>query len=43
MSDYGSMRALDVWYDVISLNRVLKEVARAEERGRIAQRVEKAR
>jgi uncharacterized protein (DUF2252 family) len=43
MSDYGSMRALDVWYDVISLNRVLKEVTRAEDRGRIAQRVEKAR
>lgn len=42
MSDYGSMRALDVWYDTISLKRVLKEVAREEDRGRIAQRVEKA-
>lgn len=43
MVDYGSMRALDVWYDTISLKRVLKEVAREEDRGRIAQRVEKAR
>jgi len=41
MSDYGSMRALDVWYDVISLNRVLKEVTRAGDRGRIVQRVER--
>jgi hypothetical protein len=37
------MRALDVWYDTISLKQVLKEVAREEDRGRIAQRVEKAR
>jgi uncharacterized protein (DUF2252 family) len=43
MTDYGSMRALDVWYDTISLKRVLKEVAREEDRGRIAQRVEQAR
>jgi uncharacterized protein (DUF2252 family) len=42
-SDYGSMRALDVWYDAISLDKVLKEVASQEDRGRIAQRVEKAR
>jgi uncharacterized protein (DUF2252 family) len=42
MHDYGSMRALDVWYDTISLRRVVKEVAREEDRGRIAQRVEKA-
>ena len=43
MTNYGSMRALDIWYDTISLKRVLKEVAREEDRGRIAQRVEKAR
>ena len=43
MTNYGSMRALDVWYDTISLKQVLKEVAREEDRGRIAQRVEKAR
>ena len=43
MVDYGSMRALDIWYDAISLDKVLKEVADEEDRGRIAQRVEKAR
>ena len=43
MTDYGSMRALDVWYDAITLKRFLKEVTREEDRGRIAQRVEKAR
>ena len=43
MTDYGCMRALDVWYDTISLKRVLKELAREEDRGRIAERVEKAR
>jgi uncharacterized protein (DUF2252 family) len=43
MHDYGSMRALDVWYDMISLKRVAKELAREEDRGRLAQRVEKAR
>src|SRR5271168_3893988 len=36
MIDYGSMRALDVWYDAITLQRFLKEVAREEDRGRIA-------
>lgn len=43
MADYGQMRALDVWYDTIGLNRVLKEVERDADRGRIAQRIEKAR
>jgi uncharacterized protein DUF2252 len=42
MTDYGSMRALDVWYDMITLKRVAKELAREEDRGRLAQRVEKA-
>ena len=42
MSDYGAMRALDVWYDTISLQQVVKEVAREEDRGRIAKRIEKA-
>jgi hypothetical protein len=42
MHDYGSMRALDVWYDMISLKRVAKKLAREEDRGRLAQRVEKA-
>src|SRR6516162_1274678 len=27
MSDYAFMRALDIWYDAISLDKVLKEVA----------------
>src|SRR5208282_1008375 len=36
------MHALDVWYDAITLQRFLKEVAREEDRGRIAQRIEKA-
>ena len=43
MSNYGSMRVLDVWYDAISLKQVLKEVEREQDRGRIAQRIEKAR
>lgn len=43
MIDYAEMRALDVWYDAISLKRVLKEVAREEDRGRIARRIEKVR
>jgi hypothetical protein len=42
MIDYGSMRALDVWYDAITIQRFLKEVAREEDRGRITQRIEKA-
>ena len=43
MANYGSMRALEVWYDTIGVERVLKEVAREEDRGRIARRIEKAR
>src|SRR6516164_9854999 len=31
-----------VWYDTISLQHVVKEVAREEDRGRIAKRIEKA-
>src|SRR6516164_6828705 len=31
-----------VWYDTISLQQVVKEVAREEDRGRIAKRIEKA-
>ena len=37
------MHALDVWYDAITIQRFLKEVAREEDRGRITQRIEKAR
>ena len=43
MSNYGAMRALDVWYDTISLTQVLKAFARDEVRGHLARRVEKAR
>src|SRR5208282_4505826 len=43
MSNYGSMRVLDVWYDAITLKRFLREMAREEDRGRVARRVEKAR
>ncbi len=43
MADYSSMRALDVWYDRITLDRVLAEAPSDEFRRRIAKRVEKAR
>ena len=36
------MHVLDIWYDTISLQQVVKEVAREEDRGRIAKRIEKA-
>jgi uncharacterized protein (DUF2252 family) len=43
MADYSSMRALDVWYDTITLERVLEAARSDVERGRIAKRVDKAR
>src|SRR5262249_34896449 len=43
MADYSSMRALDVWYDTISLDRILKFEIDDETRERLQQRVEKAR
>ena len=43
MADYSSMRALDVWYDTISLDRLLKLALDAETRERLQQRVEKAK
>jgi uncharacterized protein (DUF2252 family) len=43
MTDYGSMPALDVWYDVINLERVIEAITQDEQRGRIARRLEKAR
>ncbi len=46
MSDYASMRALDVWYDYIDMDRFAKAVEKQTEmdevRERIAQRVEEA-
>ena len=43
MADYASMRALDVWYDRIDLDRVLKVLPSGEEVDRVRQRVEQAR
>jgi hypothetical protein len=43
MTDYASMRALDIWYDRIDLDRVLKVLPSGEEVERVRQRVEQAR
>jgi uncharacterized protein (DUF2252 family) len=43
MSDYASMHALDVWYDRIDLDRVLKVLATDADVQRVRQRVEQAR
>jgi len=43
MADYSSMRALDVWYDTISLDRILKLEIDAEARERLQGRVEQAK
>ena len=43
MADYASMRALDVWYDRIDLDRVLKVLPSGAEVERVGQRVEQAR
>jgi uncharacterized protein (DUF2252 family) len=43
MVDYASMRALDVWYDRIDLDRVLKVLPSGAEVERLRQRVEQAR
>ena len=43
MTDYASMRALDVWYDRIDLDRVLKVLPSGAEVERVRQRVEQAR
>ena len=43
MADYASMRALDVWYDRIDLERVLKVLPSVAEVERVRQRVEQAR
>ena len=43
MADYSSMRSLDVWYDTITVERVLAEVGSEEVRKRIARRLQKAR
>ena len=43
MADYASMRALDVWYDRIDLDRFLKSTSTPEAVERIRRRVEQAR
>ena len=43
MIDYASMRALEVWYDRIDIERVIKEMPSEEARERVQQRVEKTR
>jgi uncharacterized protein (DUF2252 family) len=43
MADYASMRALDVWYDRIDLDRLLSALTSAQEVERVKQRVEEAR
>ena len=43
MIDYASMRALEVWYERIDIERVLKEVTNDEARERAEERVEKTR
>ena len=45
MADYSSMRALDVWYDTISVDRVMAEMSGNNDKYRklAAKRVEKAR
>jgi len=43
ISDYAFMRALEVWYDRIDIERFLKEAPDEETRQRAEQRIEKAR
>jgi uncharacterized protein (DUF2252 family) len=43
MANYASMRALDVWYDRIDLERVLKVLPSGAEVERVRERVEQAR
>ena len=43
MADYASMRALDVWYDKIDIERFVQEAGTEEIRERVEQRVAKER
>ena len=42
MADYASMRALEVWYDKIDVERIVQETSSQEMRERVKHRVEKA-
>jgi uncharacterized protein (DUF2252 family) len=43
MSDYAFMRALDVWYETVDLDRLLKQFSEEAVRKRVEQRIEKLR
>jgi uncharacterized protein (DUF2252 family) len=43
MADYSQMRALDVWYDAIDIDRFLADIDNMETRQRAEKRLEKAR
>jgi uncharacterized protein (DUF2252 family) len=43
MGEYAFMRALDIWYDRIELQRLIDSVPDEEDRARMAKRLEKAR
>jgi hypothetical protein len=43
MAEYAFMKALDIWYDRIDLERLIDTVPDEEERARIEKRLEKAR
>ncbi|SJZ51452.1 Uncharacterized conserved protein, DUF2252 family [Enhydrobacter aerosaccus] len=43
MADYAAMRALDVWYDAIDVDRFLKEIETDETRQRVEERLKKVR
>jgi hypothetical protein len=43
MADYSSMRALEVWYDAITVEKVLQLTLSVDVRNRLKQRIEKAK
>ena len=43
MADYGAMRALDVWYDAIDVDRFLQQLESDEMRERVEERLKKVR
>ena len=43
MADYASMRALEVWYDRIDIDRLIKEAPSEAAREQLEERIEKAR
>ena len=43
MSDYAFMRAMDVWYETVDVDRLLKQFSEEAVRKRVEQRIEKLR